>query len=186
MMAPEVYRGEGKMMKKRFLVGVFMVAVVALSVAQVLTQTWTSATISMHAGTVSTVGIALFEDCATTVPINSWDWNGVTQDNTYELHVYIKNTGTETLVITYLPTLIDFYDNQAQFRLDVTVMEFGMPCQLYLVDWVPMPEKDVAYPELGYELPPGKVIKVDIELTAIMVVSGGVYDWDFSFYGATV
>ena len=163
-----------------------MIAIAALSAAQVLTLTWTSCTITMHAGTASTVSMGQYTDCATTIPIDSYDWNGVTQGNHYELHVYVKNTGTETLWITYLPTILEFYDGQAYMEIYCFVIEFGVPCQLYILDqFPPMPEKDIGDPGRGFELPPGKVIKVDIALYVHMVVSGGEYDWEFNFYGST-
>jgi len=163
-----------------------MIAIAALSAAQVLTLTWTSCTITMHAGTASTVSMGQYTDCATTIPIDSYDWNGVTQGNHYELHVYVKNTGTETLRITYLPTFLEFYDGQAQMHIECTVLEFGVPCQLYIIQPEGLPEKDIGEPWIGFDLPPGKVIKVDIALYVHMVVSGGEYDWEFNFYGATV
>ena len=175
------------MEKKKIFAGIIMVAVAALSVAQVLTQTWTSATISMRAGTASLINIAQFSDCATTIPIDSWDWNGVTQGNIYELHVFVKNTGTDGVYLTYLPTVVELYDGQARFIITAKVLESGLPCQLYMEDppFV-LPEKNITMPDQGFWLMPGKVAKVDIELYVEMVVSGALYDWDFSFYGAAL
>lgn len=174
-------------MSRKLVAGILIIAIAAMSVTRVLMLTWTSCTIHMHAGTASVVNIGQFSDCACTMPIDAWDWDGITQGNTYELHVFVKNTGTEGIYLTYLPTVIEFYDGQATFIITVTVIEKGLPCQLYLVDpQFVLPEKDIGMPAQGFWLEPGKVVKVDIQIYVAAVVSGGVYDWDFTFYGAAM
>ena len=182
---------------RKILAGIF--AIVALiSVGSAATLTWTSCTITMHAGTASTVDIGQYTDCACTIPIDSYDWNGVTQGNHYELHVYVKNEGTEAVHLTFVALdsrgydgttgnvdQVQFYDGQAKFNMSISVLEKGLPCQLYAATG-DLPIKDIANHQQGFLLEPGKVVKVDVKLDVLMVVSGGTYDWTLIFEGATV
>ena len=183
--------------KRNILVGLFA-AVALLSVGSAATLTWTSCVITMHAGTASTVDIGQYTDCMCTIPIDTYDWNGVSQGNHYELHVYVRNEGTEAVLLTFSAEddrgfkgtvgLIDnlrFYDGQAQMNMSVTSLEKGLPCQLYAHS-MDMPCKEIENNQIGILLEPGKVLKVDVKLDVIMVVSGGSYDWTFTFHGATV
>jgi hypothetical protein len=150
---------------------------------------WASAVIKMHAAPAGnlTVYITLWEgmDCANLLPATAHDWDGVMEGNVYEYSLFIKNSGAQALYITYLPT--DFWanENQTHFIITVNVVKFGIPCQLNDITPVPLPEKNYLNPTLGYLLTPGKMIKVDIELTVISVVVPGTYDWDFTVYGSS-
>ena len=182
---------------RKILAGIF--AVVALiSVGSAATLTWTSCTITMHAGTASTVDIGQYTDCACTIPIDTYDWNGVTQGNHYELHVYVKNEGTEAVHLSFVALdasgydgttgfvdQVSFYDGQAVFNMSISILEKGLPCQLY-DDSGDLPVKDIVLNQQGPILEPGKVYKVDVKLDVLMVVSGGSYDWTPIFEGATV
>jgi hypothetical protein len=109
----------------------------------------------------------------------------VSQDQTYEFPIYVRNTGTRALYITYRPHDVYFDDGQSHFVLDCFVVEEGLPCQMSNVGPLQLPEKIPSHPNMGYLLNPGKVIKVLIELYVDSLVSGRCYDWDFQIHGAT-
>jgi hypothetical protein len=110
---------------------------------------------------------------------------GVSQDQIYEFPIYVLNTGTQGLWISYLPHDVFFDDNQSQFSIYCFVVEQGLPCQLTNIYPFPLPVKNYLNPAQGYFLNPGKVIKILIELHVISLVSGHSYDWDFLIEGAT-
>jgi hypothetical protein len=175
--------------KKKALFALLGIALVCFAGYTTLSTMWASATIKMHAmpaGGIS-VAVTLWEGmvCTDILPATAHDWDGVMEGNVYEWSLFIKNSGAELLYITYLPT--DFYanDNQTHFILTCNVVMFGIPCQLNDIPKVPLPEKNYLVPTNGYPLTPGKMIKIDIELTVISVVVPGTYDWDFVVYGAT-
>jgi hypothetical protein len=163
------------------LIGIALVSIVGFSA---LSNMWTSAVIRMHAAPATSVTLALFEDCGKLIPATAHDWDGVTQGQHYEWSIFVFNTGSMGLYITYLPTDIWFDTNQTHFLITVNVVKFGLPCQLADVS-AALPEKNPATPALGYWLPATKMIKLDIDFFVDSTVSGGVYDWDFTVYGAT-
>lgn len=171
--------------KKKLLLGIVGLALIAGTGILAWNATWTSCTITMHAGTATVVTIAQFEDCMMTIPLNSYDWNGIVQGETYQMEYYVLNTGTVGVFITYLPTDLTFYEDQARMTIWVTVIEWGNnPCQPNPEDFR-LPEKDPFDPLLGYFLGPGKWVKLRVEMFVESVVSGGVYDWDFTIHGST-
>jgi hypothetical protein len=170
--------------KKKALLAMVGIALVAIIGIPVLSNMWTSASIQMHCAPADIVTLGLFEDCDLTIPATVHDWDGVSQGNRYEYSVFVKNTGTKKLYITYLPTDIWDTDHQSHLILTVKVVKFGLPCQLSDISFV-LPEKDPTNPTLGFALDPTKVIKLDIELYVESVVSGMSYDWTFYIYGAT-
>lgn len=163
------------------LLGIVLVSVAGYSA---LSNMWTSAVIKMHAAPASSVTLALFEDCNKLVPATAHDWDGISQNQHYEWSIFVYNTGSMGLYITYLPTDVWFDTNQTHFVITVNAVMFGLPCQLSTVN-ASLPEKNPAIPSQGYWLPATKMIKLDIDLYVDSTVSGGVYDWDFTVYGAT-
>jgi hypothetical protein len=170
--------------RKKALLAIVGIALVAIVANQALSNYWTSAVIHMHCAPAQTVTVALFEDCGMLTPATSHDWDGVSQAQHYEWSIFVYNTGSMGLYITYLPTDKWFDDNQTHFVMTCTVVKFGLPCQLDTVN-VSLPEKVAAAPATGYFLPATKMIKIDIDFYVESVVSGGSYDWDFTIYGAT-
>jgi len=165
------------------IIGVALIAVIGIS-AYSSTISWVPCVIKMRADPAIDITIGQFQDCMCTIPFTSYDWDGVVEGEFYQCPVYVKNTGTVGLYVTYLPTDLWFYDNQAHFIVTAYVLEFGGPCQLYLVEPpCQLPEKATGNPTGGFYLPPGKVIKVDIVLYIDMVVVGKTYDWEFTFWG---
>ncbi len=169
----------------RKLVGMAAIASVLLAAAAgAYAMTWTEARISMTAGSASIVTIGLFSDCATTIPFISHDWDGVVQGQTYEVTVYVKNTGTQAVYITYTPSSLSFDSAQTRFRINVSVIEGpATPCQLNPITPVALPVKNPLVCENGFLLTPGKVIKLDIVLTVDSLVSGGTWAWNFFIAG---
>ena len=174
-----------KISRKKLLVGLAAIALVAIVGTQASTLLWTSCSITMHAGTGEVVTIGQYEDCAATIPFNSYDWGAVSQGQVYQVSVFIKNTGNKGVFLTYLPTLLSFYGGQAQFVITVYAVKFGLPCQLSDITLpIQLPEKDIGNPGQGFWLDPGKMVKLDVNLLAVMLVSGGVYDFTFTTFGA--
>jgi hypothetical protein len=171
--------------KKKALFAMVGIALMAIIGIPVLTNMWTSASISMHCAPADIVTLALFEDCDLTKPATVHDWDGVTQGNTYEYSIFVKNTGSRALYITYLPTDIWDADKQSHLVITCKVILSGTQCQLLTPQNYVLPEKDPALPANGFLLNPTKVIKIDIELFVESVVSGMSYDWTFIIYGAT-
>jgi hypothetical protein len=153
-----------------------------------MTWTWSTITMTATAGNTNLITLNEFQDCLCTVPVTSHSWGTLVQDQTYELAVYIKNTGNQGLYVTYLYRDYWFHDNQSHFTVIPYVIEFGLPCQLTPVSpRVMMWQKNLVVdpPDDGYWLPPGKVIKVDIELTVYTLVANANYNFNLTFYGAT-
>jgi len=165
------------------IIGVVLVAAVGISAYSSMT-TFVPCSITMRATPNTSLTLGQFTDCATTVPFTSYDWDGVVQGEFYECPVYVKNTGTVGLYITYLPTDLWFLGDEAHFVIHCWVIEYGLPCELYTVDpAVRLPEKNATIPTLGFYLSPGKVMKVDIVLYIDRIVVGQVYTWTFTFWG---
>lgn len=170
-------------MKKAIFVilGILLVSIAGYAA---LSNMWTSATISMHAAPANNVTVALFQDCDKLLPATAHDWDGVSQGQHYEWSLFVYNTGSMGLYITYLPTDKYFDENQTHFYITVKVVKFGLPCQLNDANQTLL-EKIPLTPAQGYWLPPTKMIKLDIDLFVDSTVSGGDYSWDFTIYGAT-
>jgi hypothetical protein len=164
------------------LIGIALVSIVGFSA---LSNMWTSTSISMHAAPGGSLNLRLFEDCAMLTPATVHDWDGITQGQHYEWSLFVYNPpGSVGLYITYLPTDLWFNDNQTHLIITVNVVQFGLPCQLSPASQA-LPEKNPLTPANGYFLPATKMIKLDIDLFVESVVSGAVYDWQFTVYGAT-
>jgi hypothetical protein len=173
-----------KMSRGKALFVILGIALVAVAGYQVMSNMWTSSVIHMHAAPSQSVTLALYEDCARLTPATAHDWDGVSQGQHYEWSLFVYNTGSMGLYITYLPTDVWFNDNQTHFIITVNVVKFGLPCQLNDVS-VALQEKNYLLPTNGYFLPATKMIKLDIDLYVESTVSGGSYDWDFTVFGAT-
>jgi hypothetical protein len=183
------------------LLGVLAVELIAIiGGSAAMTMTWTESQISMFAGNASTVSIGLFQDCACSMPFTRHDWDGVVQDQEYEVTAYVRNLGSQGVYITYdldaqapmeyvsTPEgdyiVLLFDDFQTRFRMNVTVIEGpSMPCQLFPIQLVRLPWKNELNCEHGFYLNPGKVIKIDIILQVDSVVAGGNWQWDFLVEG---
>jgi archaellum component FlaG (FlaF/FlaG flagellin family) len=171
-------------MNKKIVASLAIVAIAIAAAYGVYSMTWTSARISMTAGSASLYTIGLFQDCMTTNPFTAHDWDGVVQGQEYEVTLYVKNTGTVALYVTYLPTDLSFDLDQTRFTITVNVIEGpATPCQLNPITPVLMPEKNPLVCNNGFLLNPGKVIKIDIVLTVASLVSGGHWAWDFDIFG---
>jgi hypothetical protein len=164
------------------ILAVVLVAVAGATAA--MSMTWTESRISMTAGSASIVTIGLYEDCATTIPFTTYDWDGVVQGQEYEVTCYVKNTGTQAVYISYTPSALSFDGAQTRFRLNVTVIEGpATSCQLNPISPTFLPIKNPLVCENGFLLLPGKVIKVDIILLVDSLVSGGTWAWNFDIAG---
>jgi hypothetical protein len=168
----------------RKLLGVFAVALIAIvGGSAAWTMTWTSAKVTMTAGTACVTSLGIFQDCACTVPFTSHNWDGVVQDQIYEVTAYVRNTGNQAVYITYTPGSLSFDGAQTRFRINVTVIEGpAMPCQL-LTNYYKLPLKNPLVCENGFLLTPGKVVKIDIELVPDSLVAGGSWSWNFFIEG---
>jgi hypothetical protein len=97
----------------------------------------------------------------------------------YEVTMYVKNTGTEALFITYLPTNLSWDGRQTRMTTTVYVIEGPATyCQLNPIEPVPLLEKDPLICDRGFLLTPGKVIKLDVILTVASLVAGGSWSWN--------
>jgi len=179
-------KGErGEKLINRKLLGVLAVALIAIvGGSAAYTMTWTSARITMTAGTACVVSVGIFEDCACTIPFTTHNWDGVVQDQIYEVTAYVRNTGNQLVYLTYTPASLTFDGAQTRFKINVTVIEGpAMPCQLFPCPRVLLPVKNPMVCENGYPLTPGKVIKIDIELVPDSLVAGGNWSWNFFIEG---
>ena len=172
--------------KKKLLVAILGLAMISVTGIVALNDTWTSCTIQMTAGTAASASIGQYRYCDLASPFNVHNWGGVSQGEIYQLEYYIRNTGTVGLYITYLPTDLSFYDNQARMSIAVKVIEWGNePCQMFEEDFC-LPEKDPLNPNQGYFLGPGKIAKLRVEMTVVSVVAGGVYNFNFTIHGVNI
>jgi hypothetical protein len=142
--------------------------------------------------TGSLQSLAIYEDCAGTVVAMSHDFGIVTQGNTYEWTMYVLNTGSEAMQITYLPSHYMENGGQSSFTINVNVIEYGVPCQMSPNVITPpaghslpeaLPEKVPSQPNLGWPLMPTKMIKLDIILHADAVIVGANYVIMFEISG---
>jgi hypothetical protein len=169
--------------KLAMIVGVALVVVMGISAYSSMT-TFVPCKITMTADPAMNISLGQFKECATINPFTSYDWDGVMEGETYECPVYVKNTGTVGLYITYLPTDLWFFVDEAHFIVTCYVIEFGLPCEMYpLTTPVQLLKKNATLPTAGFYLPPGKVMKVDIQLYIDRVVVGEIYNWEFAFWG---
>jgi len=167
------------------VVGIVLVIVMGISAFSSMT-TFVPCRVTMYADPATNISLGQYKECACLTPFTSYDWDGVMEGETYECPVYLKNTGSIGLLIVYEPMDLFFLDDQAHFVITCFVLEFGMPCELYVLDTpVQLPEKDPTNCSSGFFLPPGKVIKVDIQLYIDRVVVGEHYTWEFTFWGKT-
>ena len=205
-------RERGENMNKKYLLAVLAVALAAIVSVPAIMSTWVSCTITMHAGTGVSGSIGQFTDCLCTTPINTYDWGELAQGTNYQCPIYIKNTGNLKVQLfwyayplganAYIPIGtgvypggcdIAFNSNQVVFNLKVQVIqEPGNPCQLPLL--TPGPyicckfEPNAPWNVKttgGYDLEPGKVIKVDVQLHTNNLVGGATYDFKLVFDALT-
>ena len=125
--------------------------------------------IYLKAGTSQS--IMLFDDCDARCPASDWI-QCVEQGGDYAFALYVLNTGTSPVYITYLPTNVNLDGGQTRFTVAVQVIGFGMPCEMIAnniplpagVDSLPftLPEKNTQMPDQGFPLNPNKMIKLDV------------------------
>jgi hypothetical protein len=158
-------------MYKKLLLGILCIAVVGIMATAAFSDTWLSQYKNIYVKTGSSQGIALFDDCNAECPVSEVV-QSVQQDGSYEFAVYVLNTGTAPVYITYLPTDVNTDGGQTRFHITVNVIGFGMPCEMILNN-IPLPtglcqlpyalpEKNVNAPTAGFPLSPNKMIKLDI------------------------
>jgi hypothetical protein len=177
-------------MNKKILFGILAVALIAGSAAAaVISDTWLDTYITLSMRTGSLQAMAVYEDCAGTLVATSHDFGVVSQGNTYEYTVYVLNTGSQAMNITYLPTTYSSGGGQVNIGILVDVIEYGAPCQMSgaiqspkPLPWA-LPEKVAANPGLGFPLMPTKMIKLDIKVTIYAVQVGGSYAIPFEIAG---
>jgi hypothetical protein len=167
---PEVKSGVEKLNKK-ILLGILCVAVIAIAGTAAFADTWLSQFNNIYIKTGTTQEIKLFDDCDAKYEVQPWT-QAVEQGGVYEFALYVLNTGTKQVYITYLPT--DFSSDAGQTRMHITVqvIGFGMPCQM-IANNIPLPtgvaslpynlpEKSIGNPTAGFPLAPNKMIKLDV------------------------
>jgi hypothetical protein len=117
----------------------------------------------------------------------------VQQGGSYEFAVYVLNTGTAPVYITYLPTDVIADGSQTRFHITVNVIGFGMPCEM-IANNIPLPapiaslpyalpEKNTAAPTAGFPLNPNKMIKLDITVRcdSVDLTNQPVLGWKIPF-----
>jgi hypothetical protein len=163
-------------MNKKILLGILAVAIVAIAGTAAFADTWLSKYNNIYVKTGSSQAICLFSDCDARCPSQDWV-QCVEEDGVYEFSLYVLNTGTSAVYITYLPT--DFAPiipdaGQTRMHITVQVIGFGMPCQM-IANNIPLPtgvsslpytlpEKSTAAPTNGFPLGSNKMIKLDVTL----------------------
>jgi len=161
-----------KKMNKKLLLGILCIAVVGIAATSVFADTWLSKYKPIWVKTGSSQGICLFDDCYAMRPSND-EFQCVEQGGVYEFAVYVLNTGTAPVYITYLPTDINIDGSQTRFHITVDVIGYGMPCEMIANNIIPpagitlpysLPEKSTAAPTAGFPLNPNKMIKLDISV----------------------
>lgn len=166
-----VEKQEFERMNKKLLLGILCIAIVAVAASGVYADTWLSRFKNIVLKTGSSQNILLFDDCAATMPVYD-NYQNVQQGGNYEFAIYVLNTGTAPVYITYLPTDVNINGGQTRFHITVNVIGFGMPCEM-IANNIPLPspiaslpyalpEKDVTKPSSGFPLNPNKMIKLDI------------------------
>ena len=112
------------------LIGILAIAIIGTcAAATVMSDTWLDSflTLTAHTGSLQSMGI--FDNCDGTIVVTAHDFGTVTQGNSYEWTVYVLNTGSEQMRITYLPTIVTFDAGQSSFTINVDVISYGVPCQ---------------------------------------------------------
>jgi hypothetical protein len=160
-----------QVLRKKTVAAIAILLLVIMGSAAVIALTWTSRSIEMTASTGDVIALALFSDPAATRPFVSFDWGSLSQGQTYEATVYVKNTGNKAILLTYLSKDMWFYDNQAHFTLNVFVGSIQV--------------QEKGPPGDGYPLAPGAIAKLTLRLWVDMLVAGGTYDFSFTVYGVT-
>jgi len=158
-------------MNKKLLLGILCVAAIAVVATSAFADTWLSKFNNIYLKTGSSQNIALYKDCDALVSPEDWV-QLVEQGGVYEFSVYVLNTGTNTVYITYLPTDVSTDGGQTRFHIIVGVIGYGLPCQM-IANNIPLPtgiaslpyllpEKSTASPTAGFPLMPNKMIKLDV------------------------
>ena len=158
-------------MNKKLLLGILCIAIVGIIATSAFSDTWLSKFKTIYVKTGSSQGIMLFDDCDARC-LASDVIQCVQQGGNYEFAVYVLNTGTAPVYITYLPTDVTADAQQTRFHITVQVIGFGMPCEM-IANNIPLPtgvsslpynlpEKNVNAPTAGFPLNPNKMIKLDI------------------------
>jgi hypothetical protein len=173
---------ELKKMNKKLLLGILCIAVIGIAATSAFADTWLSKYKNIYLKTGSSQGICLFDDCNALCPATDVV-QAVQQGGSYEFAVYVLNTGTAPVYITYLPTDVSTDGGQTRFHIDVQVIGFGMPCEMIAnniplpapvtsLPWA-LPEKNVNAPTAGFPLNPNKMIKLDITISVASVDLNG-------------
>ena len=158
-------------MNKKLLLGILCIAIIAISASAVYADTWLSRFKNIVLKTGSSQDIILYEDCAATVRVSD-NLQNVKQGGSYEFALYVLNTGTAPVFITYLPTDVNLNGGQTRFHITVDVIGYGMPCEMIMNNIplptcvcnlpIALPEKNINSPSTGFPLSPNKMIKLDI------------------------
>ena len=165
-------------MNKKILFGILAVAIVAVAGTAAFADTWMSKFNDIYIKTGSSQEIKLFRDADAEYYAEAWS-ESVEQDGIYEFSLYVLNTGSRMVYITYLPTDFSANAGQTRFRVTVNVIGFGMPSQM-IANNIPLPagisslpyalpEKNVNTPSTGFPLNPNKMIKLDVTVTVLSV-----------------
>ena len=166
-------------MNKKILLGILAIAVVAIAGTAAFADTWMSKFNDIYIKTGSSQEICLFQDCDARWVANDGWCESVEQGGVYEFSLYVLNTGSRMVYITYLPTDFSANAGQTRFRVTVNVIGFGMPSQM-IANNIPLPagisslpyalpEKNVNTPSTGFPLNPNKMIKLDVSVEVISV-----------------
>ena len=179
-------------MNKKLLLGILCIAVVGIMATAAFSDTWLSKYKNIYVKTGSSQGICLFDDCNAMRPASE-EIQMVQQGGTYEFAVYVLNTGTAPVYITYLPTDVIADGSQTRFHITVNVIGFGMPCEM-IANNIPLPapiaslpyalpEKNTAAPTAGFPLNPNKMIKLDITVRcdSVDLTNQPVLGWKIPF-----
>ena len=158
-------------MNKKLLLGILCVVAIAIVGTAAFADTWLSRINNIYLKTGSSQNIALYKDCdAKYAPEDFIQL--VEQDGVYEFSLYVLNTGTTSVYITYLPTDVSTDGGQTRFHITVQIIGYGLPCQM-IANNIPLPtgiaslpynlpEKSTANPTAGFPLMPNKMIKLDV------------------------
>ena len=187
---------EKKKMNKKLLLGILAIALVAIVGTTVVADSWKSKFLGFRLNAGGTQSLYLYKDCWAFFTAEGWT-QSVTEGNTYEFSVYVLNTGTELMYITYLPTDVNRDNGQTRFRITVDVINYGLPSQMTDnnialptgIASLPyaLPEKNVATPTNGFPLMPNKMIKLDISIEVFSVdLNTGTWTFDFEVIGVAV
>jgi len=191
------------------LIAVFVVAIFAVSAYTAFADTWIDKSLPLTyngdftsgsaTGTTDLVHISIYEDCALTTPATGHDFGNVFEGNTYEWAVYVTNDGAEQVYLSYSPTT--FTDSaasagQVDATIKVTAIAYGLGCETSGTTLTPpltsnalpynLPEKNAAAPTNGFLLMPGKVVKLDVQVTVLSIDQGVPVTIPFAISGVGV